>query len=290
MKQLWLYGLIIMCFLAACSNNQSASPDELESSKNQSEASSQDETSKQDDSKKNKANAEEKSSDDKDSSKDTSQDESKEDQTSENASSTDEDSKDQSSEDKQADQTDQSKDSEATKEDVNKGFNQYRPNEGLKKTFIQDEEYELTYDIVAVNNTHVQRIVKFGDIITLQILKWTSEGASIVYQEQNPKDTSSQLTTYDPYEPPVKIVDVNKKGEGSSEQWEVIHTNEMVKVPYDTFNHVYVVRQTLTSESSGSKTVITDYYAKGLGMIKETREVKGDNGYTSISVLDRVKK
>ncbi len=288
MKHLWLWGIIMVCLLAACSNDQ-ASPEDLESSQDQTDASGQDEQSAQDTADDKEANTDDKSSEtDKNSSDDTVNDDSESE--SANQDTTDGTSSNDSDDNSQTIDGNSSDQDKEPKQDLNKGFNQYRPKEGLEKTFVQDEEYELTYNTVAVNNTLVQRVVKFGDIVTLQILKWTSDGASIVYQEQSPKSTKNQLDSYDPYEPPVKIVNMNKKGKGTKEQWEVINTDKQVKVPYKTLDHVVVVRQTLTSESSGNKTVVTDYYAKDLGLIKETREVKGNNGYTSKSELERVKK
>ncbi|UOQ45698.1 hypothetical protein MUN89_07140 [Halobacillus salinarum] len=276
MKHLWLIGVLLVS-LAACSNE---SADDLESSKDQSNTSEQgsSEQANDGDTKTDKQSAD-KQDDNQTGDSDSSNDNSSED--------SDESSSDQSSDNQNSD--DKSGDSEK-KVDLNEGFNQYRPKQGMTKTFIQDEEYELIHEIVAANDTHIQRVVKFGDIVTLQILKWTSEGASIVYQEQNPEDTSSQLDSYETYEPPMTLVDLNEKGKGNGEKWQIVKANAKVKVPYGTFDDVYVVQQTLTGEGSGNKTVITNYYAKDLGLIKETREVKGDNGYTSLSELERVKK
>lgn len=169
-----------------------------------------------------------------------------------------------------------------------KGLIDYRPKVGSKKVFSQNNEFQITYHTIAANDKYVQRSISFGDSTTLQILEWNKDRISNVYQEQNPSDTSNQINSFKAYEPPINLLNVDKKGKGEGEEWEVISTNETVKVPYGQFTNVYVAQQTFVSDTTGDKTISKAFYAPETGLIKETTKVTGENGYEIITVLKSI--
>jgi hypothetical protein len=69
--------------------------------------------------------------------------------------------------------------------------------------------------------------------------------------------------------------------------WKVINQNESVQTPYQTFTNVYVI-QKITNEVEGAETIYTNYIAPGIGLIKETFEVTGDQGYSAESMLQKI--
>jgi hypothetical protein len=46
-----------------------------------------------------------------------------------------------------------------------------------------------------------------------------------------------------------------------------------------TYEKVYLLEK-ITDEVQGADTIYTRYYAPGIGLVKETLEVTGENGYT----------
>ncbi|PAV31302.1 hypothetical protein CIL05_01225 [Virgibacillus profundi] len=177
---------------------------------------------------------------------------------------------------------------EDSTEDI--GLIKYRPEAGTSKTFMQNDEFEITYEILAANEQYIQRIISFGDNITLQILEWTPDSIAIVYQEENPTDTSDQLDSFEAYEPPITLVDSDSLGEGNSSDWEIVSTDETVKVPFGEFSEVYLVKQTFESDTTGDKTISQAFYAPNMGLVKETVEVTGDNGYEITTELENTTK
>lgn len=169
------------------------------------------------------------------------------------------------------------------------GLKLYRPDSGITKVFLQNDEYEMKYEIVEANNTHLQRLITFGDMTELQILKWTPEQISIVLREENPSDTSSQLNSFEAYEPPEVLLELSKTGDGSSEEVEIIKEGQKITVPAGTYENVYVVQKTSTSSTTGNEMIYTSYYAPNIGLIKDTREVTGENGYKTKTVLTGIK-
>ncbi len=169
---------------------------------------------------------------------------------------------------------------------IQEDFRNYRPEVGDKKTFIQNDQYEITHNIIAGNDRLLQRVIEFGDVETLQILEWSSDQLSVVFQEENPKSISDQLDTFETYESPKTLININKSGNGEGESWEVIADKETVEVPYGNFENVFVVKRTKISESSSNKNVYKAFYAPNVGLIKETYEVIGDNGYKVVTNLE----
>lgn len=165
----------------------------------------------------------------------------------------------------------------------------YKPAADTEKVFVQDEEFEITYQIIAANETHLQQLIMSGDMVSLQILEWTPTEVSVVYEEENPSDTTDQLDSFKALNAPSTIFDVNKVGKGEGNIWEVIDGNEQVVVPAGTYDNVYVVQRTTTASTTDSKTINQAFYAPEIGLIKETIEVTGENGYEATTVLTEIK-
>lgn len=172
------------------------------------------------------------------------------------------------------------------KEEVNLLIQQLKPEKNMIKTF-ENKDFSLTETIVDHNDTHVQRVFKVGEMVTLQILKWDQDAIQVVYEESNPKDPKkSKLSDFSPNKEMQPMADINREGEGDTPQWEIISEDETLEVPYDTFENVVVVRNTV--KAGNKNTINTIYYAPGIGMIKEVYEETGDNGKKIESVLKKV--
>lgn len=218
-------------------------------------------------------------------------DSAKEDDSSDKENNTDSDKKDTDKEDSQKGDTEKEDPSSNSSESQNEasGLVLYRPDTGTKKTFKVNGNYEVTYDVTAENEKFVQRIIHLGASSTLQIIRWGEDKASIVYEIQNPEDTSNQLDDFEAYKPPELLISLSQTGSGESPEWEIVAKGKTIKVPYGEFDKVYVVQQTNTS-SNGKKTVRKDYYAPGMGLIKETTDVDGEQSYHAELVLTKVSK
>lgn len=195
----------------------------------------------------------------------------------------------ESVEEKEADDTNKEKSEVESEKDSQTDLLNYRPEAGVTKTFTQNNEYQISYEIVAVNETHLQRLIKFGDMTELQILEWKPKQIAVVYTDKNPEDTSNQLDSFKSNNPAKTLIDLNKTGSGDGSDWEVIKQGEAVTVPAGTFEDVYVVKKTTIAETTGNKTIYQAYFAPEIGLIKDTREVTGDNGYQTTTVLTQVK-
>lgn len=177
-------------------------------------------------------------------------------------------------------------DSSSEKEEVNLLLQQLKPEKNMIKTF-ENKDFSLTETIVDHNDTHVQRVFKVGEMVTLQILKWDQDAIQVVYEESSPKDPKeSKLSNFKPNKEMQPMADISRKGKGDTPQWEIISENETLEVPYDTFEHVVVVRNTV--KAGNKETINTIYYAPGIGMIKEVYEDTGKNGKRIESVLKKV--
>ncbi|WP_034765356.1 hypothetical protein [Rossellomorea vietnamensis] len=172
------------------------------------------------------------------------------------------------------------------KEEVNLLLQQLKPEKNMIKTF-ENKDFSLTETIVDHNDTHVQRVFKVGEMVTLQILKWDQDAIQVVYEESSPKDPKeSKLNNFKPNKEMQPMADISRKGKGDTPQWEIISENETLEVPYDTFQDVVVVRNTV--KAGNKDTINTIYYAPGIGMIKEVYEDTGKNGKKIESVLKKV--
>jgi hypothetical protein len=181
---------------------------------------------------------------------------------------------------------DQDSSSEKEKEEVNLLLQQLKPEKNMIKTF-ENKDFSLTETIVDHNDTHVQRVFKVGEMVTLQILKWDQDAIQVVYEESSPKDPKeSKLSNFKPNKEMQPMADISRKGKGETPQWEIISENETLEVPFDTYKNVVVVRNTV--KAGNKDTINTIYYAPGIGMIKEVYEDTGKNGKKIESVLKKV--
>ncbi|MCA1065376.1 hypothetical protein LCL98_18290 [Rossellomorea aquimaris] len=175
---------------------------------------------------------------------------------------------------------------ETEKEEVNLLIQQLKPEKNMVKTF-ENKDFSLTETVVDHNKTHVQRVFKVGEMVTLQILKWDQDAIQVVYEESNPKNVKeSILDRFTPDKEAEILADIKHKGKGETPRFEIISEDETVEVPYDTYRHVVVVRNTV--KTGAVNTINTIYYAPGIGMIKEVYEETGDNGYKIETVLKQV--
>ncbi|MGF3105064.1 hypothetical protein [Rossellomorea sp. DUT-2] len=196
---------------------------------------------------------------------------------------TQESSEDSSSEEEVASEEDNET---AEKEEVNLLLQQLKPDKNVVKTF-ENKDFSLTETVVDHNETHVQRVFKVGEMVTLQILKWDQDAIQVVYEESNPKNVKeSILDNFTPEKESLPLADIKRKGKGDTTRWEIISEDETVEVPYDTYENVVAVRSTV--KNGDVNTINTMYYAPGIGMIKEVYEETGDNGYKIESVLKKV--
>jgi flagellar biosynthesis GTPase FlhF len=175
---------------------------------------------------------------------------------------------------------------EKEKEEVNLLLQQLKPEKNMVKTF-ENKDFSLTETVVDHNETHVQRVFKVGEMVTLQILKWDQDAIQVVYEESNPENVKeSILDNFSPDKEAKPLADIKHKGKGDTTRWEIISEDETVEVPYDTYENVVAVRSTV--KNGNVNTINTMYYAPGIGMIKEVYEETGDNGYKIESVLKKV--
>ncbi|WJE15287.1 hypothetical protein QRD89_16415 [Halobacillus sp. ACCC02827] len=170
-----------------------------------------------------------------------------------------------------------------SEEETNVGLKAYMPDGPMTKTFLQNGEYEATYDIVAVKGNFVQRVITFGDMVTLQVLEWKEGSIAVVYEEYNPKDTSNMLDTFEPVETINVLVDATK---GDTDQFQIVDQKATVQSDVQTFDNVIIVR----SVSQGGNVITLQSYAPGVGLIDEQIEDNGDNGYEVDSKLTALKK
>ncbi|TYS85260.1 hypothetical protein [Rossellomorea aquimaris] len=172
------------------------------------------------------------------------------------------------------------------KEEVNLLLQQLKPEKNMVKTF-ENKDFSLTETVVDHNDTHVQRVFKVGEMVTLQVLKWDQDVIQVVYEESNPKNVKeSILDNFTADKEAKPLADIKHKGKGDTTRWEIISEDETVEVPYDTYENVVAVRSTV--KNGDVNTINTMYYAPGIGMIKEVYEETGKNGYKIESVLKKV--
>jgi hypothetical protein len=173
------------------------------------------------------------------------------------------------------------KDEEVVKDS---GLKNYRPEIGIKKVFYSGEVALFTEEIVAADETHVQRVITLGSNKTVQILKWVENEITIVYENIELDDPYVDLiSSYEPNIEPEILISLD----GGSADWELVQSDSVEETPYGKFEDVYIISR-VTNEVEGEDTVYTHYFAPGMGLIKEVVEVTGDNGYKEESVIQIV--
>ncbi|TDL73760.1 hypothetical protein E2R56_12805 [Rhodococcus qingshengii] len=166
------------------------------------------------------------------------------------------------------------------------GLKAYRPKTGVKKIFIDHENVpSLTEDVVFENGDYVQSIITIGQSASVVIYKWTENEISIVETIKNPDDPDKNYLEGINEETKQEVM--ISKTDSLEANWKVISQNETVRTPYQSFTNVYVI-QKITSEVEGADTIYTNYIAPGVGLIKETFEVTGEQGYSAESLLQKI--
>jgi hypothetical protein len=165
------------------------------------------------------------------------------------------------------------------------GLKKYRPEVGVEKNFYEGDYLVFTEKTIAENEEFIQRVIYIGDTPTVQVIKWTADEITIVFESTDIEDPT--LNILNDFENSTNAESETLIGENSV--WKVLDTKAKVEVPYGTYNDVYVISKT-TNEVEGADTIYTYYLAPGMGLIKESFEVTGDQGYSAESVLKDVKK
>ncbi|PAE44483.1 hypothetical protein [Bacillus sp. 7884-1] len=166
------------------------------------------------------------------------------------------------------------------------GLKAYRPKTGIKKIFIDHENVpSLTEEVVFENGDYVQSIITIGQSASVVIYKWTENEISIVETIKNPDDPYKNYLEGIKEETKQEVM--ISKADALEADWKLINQNETVQTPYQTFTNVYVI-QKITNEVEGAETIYTNYIAPGIGLIKETFEVTGEQGYSAESLLQKI--
>ncbi|WP_158318861.1 hypothetical protein [Robertmurraya kyonggiensis] len=182
---------------------------------------------------------------------------------------------------------------EETKEDAPKkettldedSMKRYRPEVGVKKTFIEAGDFAgLQEEFPYGNEDYIQRVVRIGESVAVQVYKWTENEISLVLEEKDLEDPNKNYLSDLSEE-----VQDTLYAENGGANWEIVSENETVEVPYGKFTNVYVLRK-VTDEVEGADTIYTYYIAPEVGLIKETFELTGEQGYSAESVLQTVEK
>lgn len=136
----------------------------------------------------------------------------------------------------------------------------YRPETGVTKKFASQGKQVFTESIVDQNAAYLQRTITLGDMQTTQIIKWTEDRAAVVEESQfNSKE--SMLDGYESVEEVEALLDLSENQEGLE-----VTTLDTVDVPYGSFHDVIKVTK------KQDQMIITIFYAKGVGMIKQVYE------------------
>ncbi|MEH7504233.1 hypothetical protein V7152_19835 [Neobacillus drentensis] len=178
-----------------------------------------------------------------------------------------------------------SNDNVAKKQDQ-EGFMEFRPKVGSKKVYVDQENVEsLAEEVAYENDRYIQTIVRIGQSTSVVIYKWTSDEISIVSEVESPADPyKNYLTGIKEKSDREILLSSNASAKVS---WKVIGKNETVQTPFKSFNHVIAIEKT-SNEVEGADTIYTYYLAPGAGIIKQLYQVTGDQGYTGVSLLQKL--
>ena len=158
----------------------------------------------------------------------------------------------------------------------------YRPNTGDTKVFTSNNETLFTEKIIDQNDQYVQRMITLGSMKTMQIVKWSDENVTVVYEDQSPSDnTAGVLGEFEAVEEVDTLVE-QPSIEGSDLE---ISKVDSLKVPFGSFENVLKVRKAAGEEGM----IITTYYAESVGLIKQIHETTGENSQKEIAELSSIK-
>jgi len=164
------------------------------------------------------------------------------------------------------------------------GLLDYRSKVGNKMTYTNGEVELYVYKIIAADDEYVQVTITIGGDPTTHIYKWTTTEITLVYEEASPTNPETNiLTEFEPMEAKIETL-INLEG---TADWKLVSESELVTVPFGTFDNVYVIEK-ITDEVADADTIYRKYYAPEVGLIKETFEVTGKNGYTDEATLEIV--
>ncbi|MFC4323399.1 hypothetical protein [Litchfieldia salsa] len=185
-----------------------------------------------------------------------------------------------------SDYTSEYKEDEASEGTVVEGkFNlsTYRPEIDTVRTYSNAGEEIYVHKIVAANEELIQMTIYLSGAPTTQVYRWTEDEIVLIYEDSTLSNHSEDILDDVPTTSAVETV-FNLKGDAD---WELVDTNQTLNVPYGAYRDVIVARK-VTDEVEGAETIHTRYYAPGLGLVKETYEVKGDRGYSDGAELEKV--
>ncbi|WNF37387.1 hypothetical protein RJD24_02685 [Bacillaceae bacterium IKA-2] len=161
------------------------------------------------------------------------------------------------------------------------GLLDYRSKVGNKMIYTNGEVELYVYKIIAANDEYVQITISIGGDPTTHIYKWTTTEITLVYEDDSPTNPETNiLNEFEPMEEKIETL-INLEG---TADWKLVSESELVTVPFGTFENVYVI-ENITDEVADADTIFRKYYAPELGLIKETFEVTGKNGYKEEATL-----
>ncbi|TKD70969.1 hypothetical protein [Pseudalkalibacillus hwajinpoensis] len=158
----------------------------------------------------------------------------------------------------------------------------YRPETGDSKVFTSNGQTLFTEEIIDQNNQYVQRMITLGSMETMQVLKWSDEDVTVVYEDENPGgDRESILAEFESVEEVDKLVEQPSSQSSDLE----ISKVDSLEVPYGSFEDILMVSDVAGEEG----VIITTYYAKSVGLIKQVYETTGENSQKEIAELSSIK-
>lgn len=175
------------------------------------------------------------------------------------------------------------KETEGAKTSEPSGLAIFKPEAGMVKTFIVEDENQIyTEEYVHESEEYIQKVTKIGEAATVQVYKWTEKEISLVFEDRTPDD---------PYKNYISELNNPSSIENYSEEetsdWELIETNKTIEVPSGEYTNVIVFKK-VTNEVEDAETIYVNYFAPGIGLIKEEFELTGDQGYSAAAVLQSV--
>ncbi|MGM0837613.1 MAG: hypothetical protein ACQEV7_15760 [Bacillota bacterium] len=165
------------------------------------------------------------------------------------------------------------------------GLEVYLPKIGMEKKFTDGVEILVSEKVVAQKGDFIQMATTIGGNTSFQVYKWTENEITLVFEEGSVDNPAQNiLDSFTPMDKPQVIITLEDAVTGD---WEIIENQSEVEVAYGTFENVYVV-QKITDEIEDADTIYTRYYAPGVGLVKESLEVTGENGYSGKTELAAV--
>lgn len=170
-------------------------------------------------------------------------------------------------------------------------LSEYIPKEWTIKYFKgEGNEYaEYTETILSKKDGLLETYIDNGGTRSVNILDVSNNEIALVYEESEVYEYGKiDLTKVDRNATrEILLKNPIKVGE-TFNNWKVISTNEEIQVPYGKLKNVIVIEK-MTKEQDGSVSKMTEYWAKGLGRVKEEYLYSyGDSEFIIKSELERV--